>query len=246
MALRTDTAAERLVSAANAPSGDFTATFWWYPVADIGDFAFVWGLGGDTGTNASGYALWQNGPDIDDLELWGPPGAEILSTGTLSYGAWYFIAARGNTGASQAWQVTVNANETGGTSPAGGGYVDGPVDLMGSPEYDPSTMDGRLTAYKHWSVQLSDDEVQNERWTYLPQRWANLWTCAPLIHTSALGDVSGQGHGFSANGTLSVEDGPPIAWSNRASWAWETVVQGKGMPVFQRRWQAVPRRVWVP
>jgi hypothetical protein len=72
------------------------------------------------------------------------------------------------------------------------------------------TMDGRLAALKVYGAVLTANEIAQEMRAYTPVRVANLLTWHPmLLHT----DLSQYGATFTATGTLSTEDGPPIAWS---------------------------------
>lgn len=248
MAVATDdNSSEMLATSTNAPSGDFTMTFWYFPSVDAGDFRVVWTIGGDGGALTDAFGLWHHqGEANNPMGLFGPPsGAGILTTGAVTISAWHFIAIVGNTGDGQAWSVWVDGTETSGTS--GSGYANGPLELLGISDLTGQAPGAWVGAFKAWTIKLTDEQVQAERGSYLPQYGGSLWCCAPLFRFDALQDISGQGNGFTATGTVSTADGPPIMWGSRATWLSRKSVAAAAvsLPPFRRRGQVVRRSVWV-
>lgn len=75
----------------------------------------------------------------------------------------------------------------------------------------------RIAAQKIWSTNLSQAEIQNEIWSVVPRRAANLYGWWPGFPgaTERLADYSANGRNWTADGTLSDEDGPPVDWRLR-------------------------------
>jgi hypothetical protein len=248
MAVRMDAVGDFLLGSTNVPSGAVSASFWLYetgttPTTDW----FVWGIGGNTSSLTDAYGLWGN-PSARTLTLYGPGAVSICTTAALTINTWTFVALAGNTGASQSWTVWLNATAYTGTSGASTAYLAGLVDLGASVEFASAWSDGRFAAYKHWTATLTTAQIQAERWTYLPQRWDQLWACCPLLHTGALGDLTGQGHGFAPTGTPTTEDGPALAWGSHAPMGqWYTggpsvaPAAGKAPPPRRQPWRFMRR-----
>ena len=145
--------------------------------------------------------------------------AITVSTGAtaLSINTWYHVA------------ITVNG--TGST--AGTAYLDGvqQVQHAGNASLTPDTMvygnngasgiyrfNGRLASVKVYDAVLTADEILQEMRSHLPYRTDNLncWTsCVDNVASTADNDYSGNGNNWTPAGTISLEDNPPIHWSQR-------------------------------
>jgi hypothetical protein len=78
-------------------------------------------------------------------------------------------------------------------------------------------VDGRIAGVKVWSgVALTAAEMANEVYTLRPARTANLHAWWPMLPgaTERLIDYSGNARSLTANGTLTDEDPPPVAWGD--------------------------------
>ena len=224
MAVAATANGHRLVTTADAPSGPFTASFWVRVNTDQARACWTWGIGGVTGPATSGYTL-QARMDLagNTWQIAGPPNVNVIIGPTITLVTWYHLAIIGHTGASQPWTLVVNGTAFTGSTAAGGGYVDGPVELLESSDATNTFVNARVAAYKHWSAQLTEAKVASERWTYLPVRQANLWAVAPLLTITAVEDLSGQDHHFTALGAPPTSRGPTIAWAHQRVW--------RGLPV---------------
>lgn len=222
MAFASATTGAYVSTSASVPTGDVTACFWYKRATNAAGGSVVWGIGGNTYSGTDAYLMWFS-TYANALQFYGPSGGLIATGVVATMAGWDFMAAVGNTGKSQAWAVWQNSTKNTGTSSSSGTYASGPVDLGGSPDNATLVLNGAIAGYKQWTVKLTDAEVEAERWSYRPQKWANLWTWAPLLHTGNLSDYSGQGRGFTATGSVTTDDGPPIAWQPRQPRTWGEV-----------------------
>lgn len=79
---------------------------------------------------------------------------------------------------------------------------------------DGDWLNGRIAAIKIYGAVLTATEIQQEMRCYVPVRTANLNTWSPLLASTDVGNYAGTG-AWTVGGTLTTEDGPPIAWSLR-------------------------------
>lgn len=75
-------------------------------------------------------------------------------------------------------------------------------------------MSGRVAHIKIYTAVLSLAEIQAEKERVLPKRTANLWNWSITnpVSTERLLDYSGNGNNWTAAGTLTDEDQPPVSW----------------------------------
>jgi hypothetical protein len=91
-----------------------------------------------------------------------------------------------------------------------------------------SALNGCVAYARAWTDDLSQAEIEDEINSTTAVRTANLWADWPLeVHTD-LTDVSGNGRGWTASGTLTTEDGPELEEAVPTS-----------LPIFRR-----PLMVW--
>lgn len=76
-------------------------------------------------------------------------------------------------------------------------------------------LNGRAAAVKVWNAALTTNEMLQEMRTYLPVRLANLNAWSPLLVHTDVKDYSINANHWTAGGTLTTEQGPPIAWAPR-------------------------------
>src|SRR5262245_61278726 len=79
----------------------------------------------------------------------------------------------------------------------------------------PNFVNGRVAAVKLYTGVLTANEIAAEMRSYLPLRTANLHSWLPLRDVGEQGTNYGGTGNFTAAGTLTTEDGPPIPWTLR-------------------------------
>lgn len=151
-----------------------------------------------------------------NLFMWN--GAARTAGSAVSLNTWYHIAmaARNPAGSS-----TADDNQ---------GYLNGVFDINNANTSnsvsaetitignDPTGayFNGAMAAIKIYDIELTAAQIQDEMWTYLPQRLENLNRWCPLIVNSEAGkDFSGLTRDLTEVGTLNNVDGPPIIWGGR-------------------------------
>jgi len=201
-------------SASGLPSvsGTFSWSAWIYRVGSAsGSVDGVLVMFGEDSTNLDWYLCGCTDGGVLQLFTDGT----TYNGSTISDATWYhlFCTKAAGTGA---WKL----------------YLDGVLDISGNGDVDvsatPSTLclfdlapdpvnafNGRIAAFKFWDANL-DGLAEQERWSYEAYNRDNLYLEWPMIDASAanLGvDISGNGRAGTVNGTLTVEDGPPILWN---------------------------------
>lgn len=137
----------------------------------------------------------------------------------LSLNTWYFVGMRRSDATTYngfviplstlAISSTANVATNVGSRVAIAGMECGDIVGGGGGGY---RISGRLAGLKEWSAYLSDAELIREAATLAPQRRANLHAWFPCVPGAGRHrDYSGAGIVWSENGTLSDEDGPPVA-----------------------------------
>lgn len=210
MAIRFDASGDYTRRTANLPTwADWTATCWYYHVANRSAWSFVMGMENAL-VNATAYEIiGLSNTNLFELSTQG--GATLFGTQLVS-GSWNFLALRritsGNLYAfhmttAGVWQTVNRANNS--FTPA--------VVWFGSNSYD-EWANGRLAAIKLWDAGLADQEIYNEALTIAPRRTANLNLFCPAFPgvTESVHDYSGNGRDLIPGGTLTDEDPPPISW----------------------------------
>ena len=70
---------------------------------------------------------------------------------------------------------------------------------------------------RQWDAVLTADELERERWSRVPKRFANLHRWIPtlgLANADVARDRSGNGYNLTVNGTTSIVDGAPVGWGS--------------------------------
>lgn len=220
MAVRFNGAGEYLLYDAGAPSGALTMMAWFYATNVNTDNQCLFWAGSDSASNAAAITFYlgiTNG-QVDLYSL--ASGARGTADTVWSANTWYHFCFAGSTTANAAATVYLNGVDDNGPWTNGAGtYSAGRVQIGNDP-FTSDQFDGRVAAFKVWNATLTTAEIQNEMRFYTPQRLANLYQWAPLVNHSNLVDYAGNARSFSAGGTLSTEDGPPIAWRPRRPRFW--------------------------
>lgn len=225
MSLRFDTNSEGLKRTGNIPSNtSFTVCFWVYIVADLGNGV----MQALITLNSATYTCWL---------YWnhsGSPGATLFGTfestgGTFNVtgfakpaaGQWIFYWMRcSGTGA--------NLHEAGYALRGATSFTKAATTLIGNrsdPTYlvlgnndDPGTQ-GSSARYRNliaYTAAKSDDFLLRQMQGHLPVSTTDLAFWLPLMDRSPasnLIDFGGAKRDFTAMGTHTVEDGPPLPWA---------------------------------
>lgn len=209
MAIRIDAAGDYLSRTANLPAQNaVTACFWMQIVTDRNATGTLFALT-DGAVNGNFVLLTSNGTTL----ALGRPGA-IDATGTnLTVGTWYHIGYTRNSSNVS----TVYLNGTQDIQETRANAFSSALMIMGSDTA--SWLNGRLSCIKIWGAALTQNEVRAEMRLVSPVRRAdlNLWTPNFAGATERVKDYSGNARNWTANGTLTDEDGPPVVWD---AWNW--------------------------
>lgn len=198
MAVRFNASGESLSRA--RLSGARTLMGWFRIVTDRNDYTAFFGAGDNR----------LLGTDSDGTTLLFYDGAVEFTSTNLTVGTWYHLT------------LTLSSDAPGGAFVA---YLNGALSMNGNTSAaDSGTtmyvandaygewLNGNVAHVKLWSAVLTAAEVQQEMYTVAPVRTDNLFAWYPLdLHTD-LADYSGAGNGWTGNGTLTTEDGPPVSW----------------------------------
>lgn len=229
MALRFNVNSEYLSRNSGVPSSTtFTIAAWVYIVSDLGAGVaqgLFW-LGGSVSTDSI-FLLWNDsgsGAMSGGVYKASPFGIDIATPASRpAVGTWAYVVMRRSGTASNTFSVSWAAigatSFTTGTAALIAGTTPGTlsVDTMrvGTTDSTSGAADARYAGIKVWDAALTDTELLAEMQQYLPVRIANLHLFSPCVHTAAadcLFDFGSSARSWTANGTHSVEDGPPIPW----------------------------------
>lgn len=209
MAVRIDNAADSLVRTTdlfdyNAP---YTVMFWTFATASpsTGDFLE---LGPNINVDADLLRTPAGGVTFRLRTVVGGAAANF-DGGTLAGTTWYHIAVVRESVTSLKLYVDGSLITTATTNVTGRTAGTAAFRLGGN-----SATTRRHAAVKAWSTSLTLAEVQNERFTILPKRMADLygvWPCFPGA-TERLLDYNGNVRPWTEAGTLTDEEGPPVVW----------------------------------
>lgn len=172
-------------------------------------FSTAWCI--DDGNTSNPYAVLQAG-GTNTVDVW--VGVDATgSSRTMTVGVWYWWAVAVN---GTNWTVISRAaTDTSFTVTSGTGAVTPLTNSslrLGESLFTDEWINGNLAAVKFWTgAALTTAELQQEAWTYLPYRTANIRAWYPLTRAETV-DYSGQGNTLSGGTGATTEDGPPIAW----------------------------------
>lgn len=198
MAVRFNASGESLSRA--RLSGARTLMGWFRIVTDRNDYTAFFGAGDNR----------LLGTDSDGTTLLFYDGAVEFTSTNLTVGTWYHLT------------LTLSSDASGGAFVA---YLNGALSMNGNTSAaDSGTtmyvandaygewLNGNVAHVKLWSAALSAAEVQQEMYTVVPARSDNLVGWYPLDTHTDVSDWSGGGSNWTANGTLTTEDNPPVSW----------------------------------
>lgn len=135
------------------------------------------------------------------------------NAGTVTQGTWYHIALVRSSATDL--RLYVDGTQVPSTVTRNVSSRSAATDMrMGSSPWGDQSdhINGRIAAVKIWTAALTQNEIAQEMQTIRPQRFANLYSWLPLLTHTDIADYSGNGHSWTAEGTLSTEDNPPVSW----------------------------------
>lgn len=201
MAIRFDAAADNLSRTTNLPAATgYTAMGWFRIVVDRNDYgSFI-----AYGTAAGSYHAV--GLDLDGTTLQIYNGGSGGSGMALTVGTWYHIAMTSDGTTLRAYVNGVQSTSIGYRAPGAKFWIGG----------DPEGFwfNGNVAGIKIYDAVLSAAEIAAEMHSYRPLRLANINAWYPCFAGTSerLRDYSGNGRDWTAGGTLTDEDGPPLTW----------------------------------
>lgn len=223
MAIRLDAAADRLLRTTDLLSYDanYSLSCWFLFPANpaAGSYNTIFCINANNGTGPlDWYGIARSGSsNFLTIYLQDNGGAFSEYTGAtnLVAGTWYHLGVIRSASNARAvylngvLQVSGTVSLSGRTAPTRmefGAFTSGNTDPF----------NGRVAAVKLWAAALTAAEIDAERFTVRPVRWDNLHLFTPLFGSTTLEDWSGAGRAWTAAGTLTTEDGPPVSWGGRA------------------------------
>lgn len=205
MSLRGDAAADNLTRTTNTVGTSvFTVMGWVYRI----------------GTNFKQEDMFDFGEDLIYLGVGLNDWLEIKSGaagGDVVIHDWIHVAMVANFGAGSSHSIGYfNGNISVPDSSSGNVNANKYTIFNAAPSVESdSPFDGRMASIKLYHAELTQAEIQQEMWSFMPIRTAGLNTWLPcddpVAANNAL-DRSGNGNDMTVNGTFTVEDGPPIPW----------------------------------
>lgn len=209
MAVRADASGDYLSRTTNLPTmAGHTVSLWFKQATDLGAVnQSLIALDNVGYTTYLGFQLHAN----NELAL-NHNALDSVILGSTTVGSWYWCAYTHASAGSVAAYASLGLDPI--TTISGTSYSDAPDLLRLFDNRYSEPFDGAIAAVKIWDRVLSQNELDAERRCYLPVFPSNLNSYYPLW-TSSDGptDYSGNGRTWTSSGSLSSEDGPPIAWA---------------------------------
>lgn len=218
MAIRFDSGGECLLRSSNLPASTaFTACGWFNKRGSGGTTLSTIAI--IVPSSGGGYIGAYSTVGGSKFGIQTDTSAGMVSGGAVTDNQWYFVAMSGaGTGATDAKlryaahgasSLTTVANN--GSSFTSAYLVVG----MNNAEYWGNQT---VAGWKVFDRALTDAELLNEMYRLTPASTTNLNSWSPMFHSTvadAAKDYSGNGNNWITNGTLSLEDGPPVSWGAR-------------------------------
>ena len=197
----------------------FTVCCWARIAVDTNNYSCVWSL--DAGGTSDYYILETTNDGTTMVVFSDAAGVDPLVTRAFTVGTWYFIGVSVNgTSGTMLTRSLSDSSFTVGTWDAGAG-ASGSTSISrlrigNSPFTSGEPLNGNVAAFKAWTgASLTQAEMENEAWTTVPNRTANLLAWYPFSRAEAV-DYSGNGNTLSGGSGATTEDGPGIPWGRVA------------------------------
>lgn len=191
----------------------FSVTCWLKIAVDQNDTSGIWSL--DDG-NSGGFDNAYLATDTDGTTLqFIESSASVFGSRALTVGTWYYAGVSVN--GANGTMITRALGDTSSTVTTwafGAATVTATNWRIGKPVYAARWLNGSVAAVKFWTATLTQAELENEAWSYLPRRTTNLRAWHPLLTPETV-DYSGGGFTLSGGAGTAKEDGPGISWGPR-------------------------------
>ena len=138
-----------------------------------------------------------------------------LAGQTLTVGEWTYIglSSTANPGLARVRIRTAGSSTFVASSPAQSNVTFNAGTLrIAAGQAAGEWLNGSIAAVKVWDQALTVDELEQESYTYLPQRTNGLRAWYPLLRPETV-DYNGSGQTLSGGTGAALDDGPPISWS---------------------------------
>ena len=212
MAIRINAGTDDLRRSAPPDESALTMCGWTRVIADTG--AAYQALGGieDTGLGVWNILYWE-GATSNAMAI-SSGAAEVNFASRPAVGTWFFWAITSTTAGAGSligyWSLATSSTFNSASTTGQAGTSDRLT--IGNDSGASNFLDGRFAAIKVWDAVLTQAELEQEKWSIRPRRWANIHLWAPCRIATELADYSGNGRTLTATGTLTTEDGPPVPW----------------------------------
>lgn len=213
MAVRFDASGEEYTrSLALGSVTNWTVTCWAKLMVDRAATTTVWMIDDGSGGNYLRISAW-NGSALayqTASSTWFG-----LAGQTLMVGEWTYIglSSTANPGLARVRIRTAGSSTFIGSTPAQTNvtFTAGTLRIAAG-QAAGEWLNGSVAGIKVWDQALTVDELEQESWTYLPQRTSGLRAWYPLLLPEST-DYSGAGQTLSGGTGTALDDGPPISWS---------------------------------
>lgn len=217
MAIRFDVSGDELRTTTHVLNYNaaYTMMFWWLPLMTLPSAvdSFLFGIRLDSSNHERVNLL--TGQSIPTLQT-GVAGVQtpVAFANAITANVWQHVAVvrESTTGLKAYINATLEATNTepvGSRTGSPGGMFVGGVAISTN-----TLLDSRVAHIKAWARGLTQAEVAREMATIRPHSFTSLWGWYPTLRGAAsrLTDYSGIGRDWTAGGTLTDEDGPPVSW----------------------------------
>lgn len=185
----------------------FTICAWVKVSVDRNDESTFFELGG----GGTAYIV-QTTSDGVTPQLFQTGAYKSINGGALTVGNWVFFGLSVNGTNGLVVRREYNGSPFTTTTWTDGVAVTATTLRLGESVFTAEWLNGSIAAVKLWTGgALTQAELEQEAWTYMPQRTTNLTAWYPFTVTGTA-DYSGGGNTLSGGTGAVTEDGPPIAW----------------------------------
>lgn len=246
MAIRVDAVGDTLSRASAVTITSFTLMGHTQVVTDRGSTEWQSLCGAQVNSNSYigwGWSSNDGTPSISELGSWnGSVWTSVIFGSRPAVGDWFHwylkCAGTGSNQLEAGWRRLQDSSYVTATTTLGSGITGAASALISNEPNFGFWGNMRHAGIKGFSTALSAADIERERLTYMPRSTTNLLFWVPAVHSTAadaVKDFSGLGANFTAGGTLTIEQGPPIPWRGGGLRRFQTVVSGGGSLAVQSK-----------